>query len=156
MSPSAEKITPREKSWDYTLIQYDSQDRPLYDSGWPARILDVGGKKIEAYETNNLLLNIIQAKAKREELRVNPTAPMLGRTRDFYFKQGMLGVFNAFEDNYPDLHNHLIDINRRLMEDAKNIDIYTERDIYSSMAFEHLAAIALAFEPGFNTKKLTV
>jgi hypothetical protein len=153
---TSEKFGPTEKSWDYTLIRYDSQGRPIYDTGWRPRILDIGDKKVEAYETNNLLLNITQAKSKREELRVNPTAPMLGRTHDYYFKQGAMRIFNAFEDNYPDLHSHLVDINQRLLEDAHSIELYTERDIYCSLAFEHLAAIALAFDPGFNTKKLTI
>jgi len=155
MPSFSETIT--EPEWDYTLIERDGQGKPIYDTGWKPRILDLDDYKVETHETNNLWLNVLNAKSKREELAINPTAPMLGRTREFYFKEGALAVFNSFEDHYPELHKHLLDIAQRLVvPEKKTIDTLDERDIYYSLAFEHLAAIAKAFNPSFNVHKLTV
>jgi len=153
---NGEALAGPETGWDYSLItRMDGE--PLYDSGWKPRILEVNGKKVEAHETNNLFINIILAKNKREELRINPTAPMLGRTHDFYFRQGALSIFSIFEDHHVDLYAHLMDIYQRLSQkDGANLDLYTERDIFCSVAFECLARIAIAQMPGFDIRKLTV
>jgi hypothetical protein len=142
-----------------SLIARDEKGEICHPTKWGTRSLKVEGKDIEAHETNNLFINILHAKEIRDELAVNPTAPMLGRTRDFYFKRNNLQVFSAFEDNYSQLHAKLLAISAHLLSETDpeaRKRLYTERDINSSIAWEHLAQIALAFDPHADIDELTV
>lgn len=158
MSLSAEVTNGHERDYDLSLITCNPDGTPKYATGWPPRIINLGEYRVQVHETNNLYINIAQAKALRNELRVNPTAPVLGRAHDYYFGQGALGIFNTFEDQFTDLHARILDIYGRiiLQSDKFNIDLLTERDLHCSYAFEHLAEIALTHNPDFELNDLTV
>lgn len=141
--------------WEYTLIEYRFDGKPVYDTGWGTRRVGPN-QEIEAHETNNLLVNILQAKKINDERKINPTAPLLGRSHEFYDIKGALKIFNTFEERYPELHAVLLDINQKLLEPQKDLSLYTERDIAASQAWEIIAKIAQALYPDFDIHNLTV
>lgn len=144
--------------WQYTLIEYrqiGDSVMPLYETGWGTRRVGPN-QEIEVHETNNLRVNLLRAKEIREERRVNPTAPILGRDHDFFDKKGALEIFNTFEDHYPELHAKILDIYQRSLQPRKSIALYTERDIANSCAWEIIASIARALRPELDIKLLTV
>jgi hypothetical protein len=140
--------------WQYTLVEYRFDGKPVHETGWGTRRIGPN-QEIEAHETNNLLINILQAKEIRDERKVNPTAPLLGRAREFYDKKGALKIFSTFEDHYPELHSKILDINQQLLAPEKDLSLYTERDIATSEAWEIIASIAQVLYPDFDTRSLT-
>jgi hypothetical protein len=153
-----ERLAVPDADWEYTLIEYHQvggEVKPVYETGWGTRRVGAN-QEIEVHETNNLMINLLQAKKIREERQINPRAPLLGRTHDFYERKGALSIFKTFEDDYPELHTKLLEINQALLKPEKGLDLYTERDIAMSYAWEIIAAIAAARYPEFDSKVLTV
>jgi hypothetical protein len=129
--------------WDLTLIKYQD-GKPLFNTGFQPRILDVNGKKVQAHQTNNLYIKLLTAKAIESEIKLNPTAPLVRWEQKFYREEGGLEVFKKFQEKYPDLYEKVLEISNRVVFDEDyGIELLTERDILCSVAFEKIADIAI-------------